>query len=177
MKFFLFTVLALLLLAGCVQNPVRVDYEPAFDFTSISTYAWASDNDISYSTVDDGLMDNRVKTALMEELSLRGIKYDKVNPDILFGYRVKDEERLDYYRYPIFNRYGYSHHRSMLIYDEDLVVFNYQQRVFMLDVLDTENHLIWRGTYEARRKELPTPEDKMAHIRDMVAQILLHFPR
>lgn len=176
MKYFVFIALTLLL-AGCVQNPVRVDYEPAFDFTAISSYGWASDNNASYDTADDGLMDKRVKVALMDELSLRGPKYDKDKPDILIGYRVRDEDRLDYYRYPIFNSYGYRHHRSMWIYDEELVVFNYEQRVFMLDVLDSENQLIWRGTYESRRKEMPTPEAKMAYIREIVAQILLHFPR
>lgn len=177
MKYFIFSVITLLLLTGCVQNPVRVDYEPAFNFTAINSYAWAADNDASYDTIDNGLMDKRVKAALIDELSLRGIKYDKDNPDMMIGYRVRDEDKVDYHRYPRFHSYGYHHHRSMLIYDEELVVFRYEQRVFMLDVLDNQNHLIWRGTYEARRKELPTPEDKMAHVRHMVAEILLHFPR
>jgi len=177
MKYFVFTVITLLVLTGCVQNPVRVDYEPAFNFTAINSYAWAADNDASYGTIDNGLMDKRVKAALIDELSLRGLNYDKDNPDMLIGYRVRDEDKIDYYRYPKFHSYAYRHHRSLMIYDEELVIFRYKQRLFMVDVLDSERVLIWRGTYEAQRKNLPTPEAKSAHIRDMVAEILLHFPR
>ena len=177
MKFLALIVLNLILLAGCNANPVKVDYEPSFDFTAIKSYAWAADYDAAYQTSQDGLMDKRVQEALADELSLRGVVYDKDKPDMLIGYRIRDKDKLDYYRYPRLRNYGHRQHRSLFFYDEELVVFSYVQRVFMLDVLDSQNQLIWRGSYETRRKEFSVPEDRIFYIRDLVARILLNFPR
>ncbi|MEH6579613.1 MAG: DUF4136 domain-containing protein [Amphritea sp.] len=171
------SLVAIVTLSACAQQPVSVDYEPAVDFSVINSYAWATEGQAAFGSSNDGLMDRRVKEVLKDELAMRGVKFNQDAPDMLIGYQVIDQEKVDFYSYPRFYSYGHHHRYFHSGFYDELIVYRYDQRRFLLDVMDSQYNLIWRGVYTDLLKNASTPDERVARIREQVSEILLHFPR
>ncbi len=169
-------LMLLLVLAGCALQPVTVDYAPDANFSAIQRYAWASQGAAAFGNANDGLMDQRVQAAVMDEFRLRGIRFDAQTPDIYVGYQVRKEEKVDVYRYPGFYSHRHRHHHALPFYDE-VIVYRYTLRLFTLDVMDSAHRLIWRGVYRDSQRPGATPDEREARIREKVAEVLVNFPR
>ena len=56
-------------------------------------------------------------------------------------------------------------------------VRQYEQGTLLLDLIDPESkQLIWRGTGQTRLRDLKTPEEREARVREVVDRILERFP-
>jgi len=164
-------------LAGCAQSPVTTDYDPMIDFSQFNSYGWASDGSAAFGQSDDGLMDRRIQRAVADEFAMRGLVYNAENPDLLIGYQLKRETKVQYYHYPLISHYHYAHRHTPLFYDDRVVVHQYDEELLILDVFESDHSLIWRGGYRSAAKNRPDPTTRELYVRDRVAEILQTFPR
>lgn len=68
-----------------LAQKVETDYAHGTDFSKYKTYNWVKLED---SSDTNQLVDQRITTALEEELAKKGFKKDENNPDTLVGYQT-----------------------------------------------------------------------------------------
>jgi hypothetical protein len=100
-KFVLFFSFVLLL-AGC-RMEVKETYDHSVDFSKYKTFCWMTGCEFKFNGpkyLDDSLLRESLKVALVEELQRKGLKEDPNNPDLLVGFTitVKDEQAVIYHR-------------------------------------------------------------------------------
>jgi len=171
---------------GCSHLKVETDYDSAFDFEQLRTFAWLDPPITSApeaSPVDDlvdpfarnSLLDKRVRRAVERELLTRGYRrIDDATPDFALQYHVilKDRTKIrsypsgyyGYYPYP----YGYGG------YVGGISSYDYQEGTLILDVIDARTQQIaWRGwAVGANRKGYYTD----AKIDEAVKRLIERFP-
>jgi Domain of unknown function (DUF4136) len=91
-----------LLLAGC-RMEVKENYDHTVDFSKYKTFCWMTGCEFKFNGpkyLDDSLLRESLKVALVEELQRKGLKEDPNNPDLLVGFTitVKDEQAVIYHR-------------------------------------------------------------------------------
>ena len=92
------------LLAG--KNDIHVDFDKAFDFSTIKSYAWKDDPKTSLSQ-DNPYLHDRIMEVVGARLYRANIAQDEAKPDIYIGYRVSTTTDLSLdssfygYGYPI----------------------------------------------------------------------------
>lgn len=188
LKNILFGAFGLLLISGCSTIRVDSDYARGSEFSSLKTYAWASDSQPKTGDlrIDNTLIDSRVRSAVDETLAAGG--YQKISsgtPDFLVVYRLSIEGKLDvttieapvvapniqYGRLSI-PAMGYSQY-----YGDQTFVTEYEEGTLLIDFVDPSSQkLMWRGSAKGTVKEKAKPEQREARIREAVSKILAQFP-
>ncbi|MEH6469940.1 MAG: DUF4136 domain-containing protein [Halopseudomonas sp.] len=170
-----------LLLGGCGQIPVSVDYQSGVDFSRFSHYYWLPPeaNQQPESIYNSDLVSARVEQAVEQQLLSRSLlRID--NPeqaDVLVRYQIGVEQMVE--MEPFMGLEGsYSLHRSS--YGSGLlsiVSHEYKQSTLVIDLLHPEDkRLLWRGTAERRLKTFNSPDQHSAFITETVAAVLAKYP-
>ncbi|WP_210395806.1 DUF4136 domain-containing protein [Motiliproteus sediminis] len=179
----LFTLILILLLAGCARIPVAVavDYQPGTDFTQLTRYYWLPPTKSAQpaSVYNSELVEQRVEMAVENELVAHGLfpTDQRDQAQLLISYLIVVEDRVDID--PVFAIEGsYSKHRGgmgvglMRTHSTD-----YQQSRLIIDLRDpSEEQLLWRGSSERRLPGFDTPAEHAAFIAETVAAILAKYP-
>lgn len=175
----------LIICGGCSTLNVSADYNPAYDFTKLKTYAWldsdkAPGND---ARVNNDLIKDRVQVAVERTLTTRG--YVKTSPE-LADFNVSwlgaidkklQMESIDHFYSP----YGY----GALIRDpywgasamKTVTTREFEVGTLIVDILDPAGHkLIWRGTGKDRIRGTGDPEKITRGINEAVTAIMESFP-
>lgn len=178
-----FLVLAALCLAGCNINPVVTDYDPARDFSGLSTYAWLPETERKAvdPVVDSGLLGERVRAAVNQGLmakAFREVAYD-AKPSFLVTYHAAEDIRYDVDTF--YGHYGYypwwRHDRFGYGFGAETQVREYKAGTLVIDIIDPRDRkLMWRGQLERRVIEQATPEERTLRVNAAVAEILRNFP-
>ena len=124
----------------------------------------------------DDLLSQRVQRAVNDQLRSKGLELvEPARADVLVAYQMSVEERLDVdtvhygYRY---GRWGYAGPAHTTTY-----VREYEQGTLVIDLIaPEERRLIWRGVGRTRLRDQATPEQREAHIREVVGAILERYP-
>ena len=173
--------LALVLgLASCSGLKVSDDYDPAADFALYGSYAWLPRPDPTESApgrIDDGLLRQRIERAVDESLSAKGMRRVEAAGDatLLVTSHISVEQKL---RVNTTN-YGYGYGRWGYYGGgyTDTTVDQYEEGTLILDFIDAKTkQLVWRGMAQSRLKEMATPEEREARVREAVAAILEKYP-
>lgn len=124
-------------LAACGGMTVNTDYDTEADFSSYHSFAWmAPPEDVSRV---NQLVENRIKTAVVQEMEQRGFVLDEESPDIYITYMASVREKVDV------STTSYGYWRGSAIGDVD--VYRYNEGTLVLDVIDrARNQLAWRGS-------------------------------
>jgi len=163
---------------GCQTMDITSDWDPAIDFSKLSTYDWMPDPEPGGPGINDSLTRDRVYRAVDRVLADRGyVHHVSGTPDFLVGYYGAVETRLDvrslddYYGYrPGWSGPGYR--RGIRTY-----VREYDQGTLILDISDPHtSKLMWRGSAQAEVDRKRTPYEREATINEAVNRILEHFP-
>lgn len=83
-------------LSACSSMKTSSDYNPEIDFNQIKTYAWVANKTDKPSYHLDGLMDERVRTSVDNQLQLKGLNKTKANDaDILINYLTQIDKKVN----------------------------------------------------------------------------------
>lgn len=138
-------------LAGCATGPdVRVNVDPATDFTRYKTFAFVKPlgtDRAGYQTI----VSQHLKAAAQRELEARGLTLDERSPQLLVNFNAALNQRVRVASYPAmgFGYYGYYGYRYGLyggwpLYYND--VYTYQEGTVNVDLVDaSRKQLVWEG--------------------------------
>jgi hypothetical protein len=171
--------LALLLAvaAGCSGLRVSTDFDPGFPFARLGRYAWLPDppRHTSHPQLHNSLVDGRVRRSVDRQLAGRGYRKVPVEEaDFLVTYYLGLETRFD--TRTIDRGVGYGHGGWYGGARTETRVTQYEEGTLVLDFLDPERNLVWRGSASARVREKSTPEQRERRIDEAVQAILERFP-
>lgn len=173
-------VLALLMVSACSGIKVSQDYEQGYDFSKLKTYAWKTNDNKEYGIVDDDLMDQRIRTAIVKNFSAR--QYTQVfsgKPDFYISYHMSVEQivRSSNVSGGISVGGSSSSRYGRIGIGTGGRVQTYDQGTLLIDVTDgSSNLLIWRGTSTQSVSQHSEPEKLTQSVNETVEKTLLQFP-
>lgn len=179
-------VFVYLLLASCaIKPPVTSDYDTAYDFSPLKTFAWIESKDLKkVSTLTNKRQITAIETLLLNKGFSKASNKD--NADFLLKTHTVTDKKVDVDRF--YNTWGY-----YPFYDGDFfhpafygpqhssttVVRERKIGTLILDIVDPKKkQVIWRGTvakplgiYKNR-----TPEERMKIVMSNAQYLLETFP-
>ena len=170
-------VLILCLLPGCASVRLGLDYDTAFDFGNLETFAWHPEvlNEES-KNLRNPLIDARIRTAVEETLISKG--YDKVlldSADFLVAYHYSVERRLEVST--MNSTFGYSSYMRGASVGFQTSVSEYDEGSIIIDIAEAESKaLVWRGSGSRRVDTSRDPDKVTEKVNRAVSEILSQFP-
>lgn len=167
------TTFALLLLSACASTPdIKVDSDPAVDFSQYRTYSWA------YSDTPRGmnpLLYQRVRESIDRSLAARG--FTPATPgDFAIGFTLGARDKVqvtDFGAYgPYYPRYGMGWRRGAYR-PSNVDVHQYREGTLAIDAYDTRTRRpIWSAT---ATQEIPSGGADQAMIDAAVDAVIAQF--
>ena len=138
----------ILMVSGCAPKPIiRSDFDPSTDFKGYHTFGFfdkLATDDKGYET----LISKYLKSAVTRQMKSRGYRYQKNDPDVLFNFKIKLQEKQQvrtspgpygYYGY----RYGY--YGAWGGYN-NTYVYDYTEGTLNIDMVDRKcKQMVWEG--------------------------------
>jgi len=177
-------VLVAVSLAGCASR-ANVDYDQAFNFEQIATYAWL---DLPTAGTDptqfylSQLSHQRMVYAIDNQLMSKNLtKVSRHKADVLVSYQAMIiKQELPQLQPQLEYSLGFSHHYHRnyfgLSYQLEPAYRRYDERSLVIDILSPNQQLIWRGGLSLPIKTRLTPVERAKEINQTVAKILISFP-
>ncbi len=180
-------VLTLLFVCGaCSTLSVNADYDPAYDFTKLKTYAWLDDGKAPGSDVriNNDLVIDRVRGAVERNLAAKGyVKSEATSADFLVSWLGAIDSKLqvdtiDHFYSPYgYGALGRDPFMTGMGGMRRTTAREYEVGTLIVDILDHEQHkLIWRGTGVDRLGGNDDPKEVTRNINNAIDAILGGFP-
>jgi hypothetical protein len=166
--FFLFV----LMLTSC-RTEIKESYDHSVDFSKYKTFCWMTGCEFKFNGpkyLNDSLLRESLKTALIEELESKGLKEDPRNPDLLVGFTitVKDEQAIIYHRAE----------DSPVYYqplETEREVINYLKGTVIIGMADKkESKMVWQSIAQSYMELNPDFSEKNIH--KGIKLVLKNFP-
>ncbi len=164
---------SIILLHISCRMEVKEIYDHNVDFSKYKTFCWMNGCKFDFEGpkyLDDELLRESLKTALVEELESKGLKEDASNPDLLIGFTitVKDEQAILYHRAE----------DSPVYYqplESDREVVNYLKGTVIIGMADKEeSKMVWQSV-AVSYMEL-NPDFSEENIHKGIKLVLRNFP-
>lgn len=172
-------ILGIFIFNGCSSVKVTHDFDPAFSFENVNTYAIVHKSQHYGNT----LTDERIMTGINTQLKLKGYtKTKRQNADIyvVFHTNVQNKTRIiqDYqylgispYRYG--RGYGYGGMMAVPV----TRTYNYNEGKLVIDILSAKDKkIVWRGVATDSLKYHKTPEKRVEYIHNVMTSIFKTLP-
>lgn len=187
----LWLILVSLVLFGCSTSGVSVDhdYREGVNFSSYKTYRWRDSSQDKASFQGNDILKGRIHQAVDETLAAKGYQLVQTGDvDFTINYSITTKDRTDVNTYNTYGgmapgftmgygagyyRYGYSMAYTTA---PEVRTVHYEEGTFVLDVIDSNDKLVWRGTAVGRLKKDQTVEEKRSAIKNVVTKVLQEFP-
>ncbi len=172
-------------LAACASMQLAWDYDEQADFSVLQRYDWLPAPQMSGDGPQiryDGLLESRLRSAVDEQLHLKGFQRASERPDFLVAYHVAVEQRLSVtYLNELYGYgpdWGYTRHRRLYGYPGRAATLSeYQQGTLILDVVQAEDgQLIWRGSASDELYPDLSAQARERRLAEAVQKILAPFP-
>jgi hypothetical protein len=163
-------VAASVMLPGCNPTYISHDYDYDADFSQYQTFAWYEQTTMTEGTPrnvqESGLFEARIKRAVNEGMTGKGLRRVESDPDLLMVYHIGVQDITEIRT----TGTGYG-------WDRNTRADQFQEGTFILDMLDAgTKRLVWRGIAEGVIDENPTPEKLEKEVNDMVKRLLDKYP-
>lgn len=174
----LLSVLIAIGVSGCSSISVRRDYNAAFDFSALQTYAWQHElqPETGDPRVDNDLIDERIRRAVNDHLNRKGFKRaDRDEADFLITYYREYRSRISGTSWSAgMGRGSYGSYGS-IGYGSD--ISEYDQSILIIDMLSmADEKALWRGIGIRAVYEGSSPDKITRIVNKAVAKILKKFP-
>lgn len=175
----LLLIVTSMIFSGCSSISVSSDFDPAFSFDSVNSYAIVHKS----KKFGDTLTDERIKAGIDTQLTLKGYKKVKrKNADlyVVFHTDVRNKTKIiQDYQYigisPYIFGYGYGYGGMMAV--PVTRSYNYDEGKLLIDVLSAkENKIVWRGIATDSLKNFKTPKERIEYINKVMASIFKSLP-
>lgn len=192
----LMSLVVAVLLFGCSsssQLTVDHDYKEGVDFEQYKTYRWYDASQKNHrdhqSYQGNDILKARIHEEVDKALQAKGFVMVPSGPvDFMVDYSITKEAKTDVRSYNTYGgltpgftmgygagyyRYGYS-----MVYAAapEVRTIHYEEGTFVLDVINSEDKLVWRGTAVGRLKNESTVQEKREAIHTVVNKVLEEFP-
>ena len=175
---------AMLILTGCKTTP-NYDYDNSVNFSHLKTYAWVVESKPSNDSTEyfkSDINNKRIIGAIEQQLHSKGFR--KVAPahaSILVNFHttiMKKRERDVANTHPYYWNFGRSSYGSHwgLHMNLNSLQRGYKEGSLIIDIIDKNKQLIWRGSDETRLNKKSTPQKRLEKVNTAVNDILLNFP-
>ena len=174
----------LFLCFGCSTISVQTDYNPAFDFSGLKSYAWleSGQSPSEDTRINNDLVIDRVRAAVEQSLENKGfVKAEGERADFMVNWHGAIDKKIqvktiDHFYSP----YGYGPLSRDPFWGSSVrssTAYEYEVGTLIIDILDPVAHkLLWRGSGQDRIREKKKPEEIGAGIREAVTAIMKDFP-
>jgi hypothetical protein len=168
-------IVFVLLIALACSNDFRVytDYDPAYDLGTFLTFDWldktnieAGKNPVYYNELND----KRIKTAVQRELDARGYVHSETNAELIIHYHIMVDDKETTVPEHEADTYGPYWQQA------PRYVVSYKEGTLIIDVMNSKNNLIWRGSAAAPIEEIYSPEKVTKLINSAVKKMFKSFP-
>lgn len=140
---------------------VNIDFDKAFDFSTVKTYAWEKG-----TPARNPLMDERIKKAIDSQLTMKGFQKVDSDPDLYVVYHAATKEKIE------ITDWGYPRPRWGT---RDIDINTVLVGTLVLDMLTgTEKKLIWRAVGSDTVSDDPEKNEKK--INKGAEKIFKDFP-
>ena len=177
----LFLAAAVLALSACSTLKINTDFDPAVSFNQFKTFAWveAKATDEGYHL--DGLLDQRVRDAVDNQMAGKGLTKASVEEaDLLVNYLTKVDKKINVDTFN--NNFGYNPYYgpgwgwggSM---QTQTTVREYEVGTLIIDLVDNKtDKLVWRGSVADTIRDHNTPQERVEIINNAIGQVMSAFP-
>jgi hypothetical protein len=169
------SILSWHILIACAPGmQVYTDYDRDYSMRDYATYSWAEQSEIEAKNNPlyyNELTDKRIKSAVNEQLAIKGYKLTSENPDLILHYHIVVEDRTEIQSDP-YGYYGPYWMRTR--------TYSYQYKLgtLIIDLMDAQNkNLLWRGWAVSVLNQEYTPDKTEVNIRLAVTNILEKLPK
>ncbi|MEZ9820450.1 DUF4136 domain-containing protein [Shewanella sp. 10N.286.45.A1] len=175
-------IIAALALTACSSLKTSSDYDPGVNFADVKTYAWVEKKTDKTAYHLDGLMDQRIRSAVNDQLQLKGLSLvDADKADVLVNYLTKVDKKINV---DTFNsNYGYNPYygagwgRGMGMGHTQTTVREYEVGTLIVDLVDTKSgKLMWRGSVADTVRDKDTPEERIEVVNTAIGALLQTYP-
>ena len=169
-----------LLLVACATS-VDVDYRPGVNFSQIKTFRIQTKpvNATTDPRIDSPFMQQRTVEALRNAFSAKGFYFSQDKADIIIKYHLVIKQEFETDDSGVFLGFGTATRHSAfgLGYSfPDREIASVDNLVLTIDVVDSRNVLLWRGSLGRILYSGSTPESNRSLIHGLVNEILKQFP-
>lgn len=164
---------ACLLVAGCSSKiQVNMDYDPEFDFSGYSNWAWHDQ-----VRAENEIIEERFRGAIENALLANG--YPKAESaetaDFLVSFTAVAQSAIRADSVSV--GMGYRRRGTSLGVSSRSHIREYTKGTLIIDIIEpTEKILVWRGVTAQSLNLKRSPEDKTRLVREVVAAVLEKFP-
>ena len=180
-----FAAVFFVICVSCSSISVNSDYNSAYDFTKLNTYAWLDNAKApgGDARINNDLVSDRVQAEVERTLAARGYtKTSSASADFMVSWLGAIDKKLqtqsiDHFYSP----YGY----GALTRDpywggsatRTTTTSEYEVGTLIIDILDPAGHkLIWRGTGKDRLRGTGDPDKISKRVNEAVTAIMKDFP-
>ncbi|MGH1370811.1 MAG: DUF4136 domain-containing protein [Cellvibrionaceae bacterium] len=177
-------------IVGCASGvSIDSDHKVGINFAELKTYRWHDKSSAAKDYHGNDILDGRIRAAVDKELQAKGfLLVGSETADFSVNYSVTTQEKTDIRSYDTYSgmspgfamgygragyRYGYSIGYSSA---PEVRTVHYEEGTFVVDVVDSDDKLIWRGSAEGRLKKNLTVEEKRQGIKDVVEKVMMNYP-
>ena len=178
-RFFVLSVVTLLLAASSLAQDVRYNFDKSADFSKFKTYKWVAIKDAD--KVSD-IVDKQIKDAMDAELATKGLtKVEGDDANLYIGYQpaVGEEKQLTSYS----SGYGYGPgwgggwYGGMGSTTTTASTSTIYKGQLTLDMYDSAGHdLAWRGVVSKTIDPKAKPEKFQKNLAKAVKKLLANYP-
>ena len=188
-RFWIFSLFALLTLAGCSNYRVVSDYDRSIPFERYKTYRWSSEGSAGIS--DDILARNpfinkHIKSAVDRELAAKGFVLQESGPvDFTLSPHARVRERVVVtppvgfaYSSGYYHRWGRRGYTTFWYdpYPYPAVSY-YEEGTLIIDIIDAKSdEIAWSGVARGILKNYDTSMQMQRDIDEVVTKIMAQFP-
>ena len=155
--------------AGCAASSLQIDSQrdPAANFSAYRTYDWT--NASRPATEPSVVLDRRIRTAVEDQLAVKGYIRQSRAPDFLIGYRISiEDEALD--TFADLSAYRTGGGSGNIV---DVFTAGYEQGQLVLEAFDTSRR---RPIWSATARAVIDPAQSTDRVDEAVAKMLASFP-
>lgn len=174
--------LLVLWITGCATGPtIRSDYDQNTDFSQYSTFRVMTSEEANEPRSYDTLTDQRIRAAIVRELTARGYRRVEDDADLLANFAVATEEVQEVQRAPSAYPPGWyawrgTYYHPWPAYAYETYVTSYTRGTLYIDLVDARRRqLVWEGEAEGRVTE-KVRQDPEPAINEAVAEIFARYP-
>ena len=177
---YIFLVAIVNFLASCSGVKVSQDYEQGYNFAALKTFAWKPNENNEYGLKDNELVDKRIRTAIVDQLTAKSyVMVESTKPDFFISYKLTVEQKLSSSGASGGVSLGRSSHGRYggVGMSTGSQVRAYDQGTLLIDITDPkEDKLIWRGVSTQTVDEHSSPSKSTVIINETVEKMLKQFP-
>ncbi len=178
-RFFVLSIVTLLLAASSVAQDVRYNFDKNADFSKFKTYKWVPIKDAD--KVSD-LVDKQIKDAVDAELATKGLtKVEGDDANLYIGYQPAVGQEKQFTSYSTGYGYGpgwgggwYGGMGTTTTSGSTSTIYKGQ---LDLDMYDSAGHaIVWRGVVSKTIDPKAKPEKQQKNLAKAVKKLLKNYP-